>query len=67
MPSEDLLDQCTDIRKRCLVRKIWEAVGSYDAVDLCLGLLLYLRVEDHGEEEGFDGRSGLYETTLINS
>ena len=51
IPTEDFSDQCFDVGKEFSIRKCWEPVGAYHAVELFLRFALGLRIERHSKEE----------------
>ena len=61
VPSENLLHQSVDVRQVVFIREIREMPFSNDSIQFFLRSLHYLGVENHCQEERFQGRSCLNE------
>jgi hypothetical protein len=61
VPSENFRAQRIDVWKALAILKDGEAVHTNHRIKLSLSLLLGLRVENHGEHEGGQGRDGLWQ------
>jgi hypothetical protein len=66
-PAHDLLNDSCDIRELFSVLKNGKSVFAHNIIDFCMGPLLYLRIEHHGENERYGSPCCLFKSSIMST